>query len=456
VTQFYFQEALMPDGWAKDITVDVDPDGIISGITADTTQPSDATRIEFGLPGMANVHSHAFQRGMAGLSEIRGPGEDSFWSWRKIMYAFNDSLTPEHVEAMAALVYCEMLETGFTSVGEFHYLHHASDGTPYSDLAEMAGRVCAAAETSGIALTLLPVLYRHSNFGDKPPVHGQRRFINGIDQFADLVSASQTHLGRLDHGVMGISPHSLRAASSADIAALLELCPDGPVHIHAAEQVKEVDDCIAATGRRPVEYLFDTQTIDQRWCLIHSTHLDASEVELLARSGAVAGLCPLTEGNLGDGFFQAPSYLDQGGQFGIGSDSHIRIDLAEDLRLLEYGHRLLERKRNVLARPGGSTGRRLFETALRGGARALQQPAGRIEVGQRADFVALDTNDPTLVGRAGDQCLDSWLFCGDSRLVKQVWVGGRKVVDEGKALCRETVNSRYADAMTDIMRAVNA
>jgi formimidoylglutamate deiminase len=456
MTQFYFDEVLLPHGWARDVAVQVSADGFITEVNSDAEAPADAARISFGVPGMANVHSHAFQRGMAGLSECRGPGEDSFWSWRKVMYAFNDNLTPEHVEAMAALVYCEMLETGFTSVGEFHYLHHDSDGATYADLGEMAGRICAAAVTSGIALTLLPVLYRHSNFGDKPPVQGQRRFINDLDQFADLLAASQSHLSNVEHGLMGISPHSLRAASSTDIAALLEFCPEGPVHIHAAEQVKEVDDCVAATGRRPVEYLFDIQEVDQRWCLIHSTHLSDSEVGMLAKSGAVAGLCPLTEGNLGDGFFKAGAYLNQGGLIGIGSDSHIRIDLAEDLRLLESGQRLLERKRNVLAQPGGSTGRRLFENALRGGARALQQPAGQIEPGQRADFVALDTQDPTLFGRSGDQCLDSWLFCGDNRLVKQVWVGGRLVVDDGRALCRDATNARYASAMMDIMQAVNS
>jgi formimidoylglutamate deiminase len=456
MTQFYFDEALLPSGWAQNVAVDVGQDGIIERVDADAPLTSAAKALGVGLPGTANVHSHAFQRGMAGLSEVRGPGEDSFWSWRKIMYAFNDNLTPDQVEAMAALVYCEMLETGFTSVGEFHYLHHDCDGSHFADPAEMAGRICRAAATTGIALTMLPVLYRHANFDDAPPLHGQRRFINDLAQFADLVSATRKHLAGVDHAVLGIAPHSLRAASASDIRAIIKLCEGGPVHIHAAEQVKEVDDCLKATGRRPVEYLFDTQDVGKDWCLIHSTHLSATEVDTLAASGAVAGLCPLTEGNLGDGFFNATPYLDKGGQIGIGSDSHIRIDLAEDIRLLEYGQRLRAQKRNVLAATGGSTGRHLFDASLAGGNQALKQPSGRIEAGQRADFVILDQDHPTLVGRNGDQRLDSWLFCGDSRLVREVYVGGRCVVAEGRALARAVVDDKYKTAMLGLREAIDA
>ena len=455
MSKYHFEEILLPDGWAQDVEIAVDTQGAIETVTVDCRPSEGAERLGVAVPGMANVHSHAFQRGMAGLSERRGPGTDSFWSWRKIMYTFNDNLTPDHVEAMAALVYCEMLETGFTSVGEFHYLHHDCDGTPFGDIGEMAGRICAAANTTGIAMTLLPVLYRWSNFGDKPAVNGQRRFINDLEQYGQLLDASKRHLGQTDNGVLGIAPHSLRAASHADIKAAMAMIDGGPVHIHVAEQTKEVDDCLAATGQRPVEYLFDTQDVDTRWCLIHATHMNPGEVSAVASSGAVAGLCPLTEGNLGDGFFQASPYLEAGGLFGIGSDSHIRIDLAEDIRLLEYGRRLVERQRNVLAQPGGSTGRRLFDTALTGSARALQQPSGRIETGARADFVVLDKDDPTLVGRTGDDRLDSWLFTGDSRLVSDVWVGGKHVVRGGRALCRDAVNSAYAKAVTDIMQAVD-
>jgi len=454
--QFHFAEALLPEGWAENVLVSVTPDGLISSVETGASMTDAALSFTNALPGMANVHSHAFQRGMAGLSEHRGPGEDSFWSWRQVMYAFNDTLSPDDVEAMAALVYCEMLESGFTSVGEFHYLHHAPDGSAYDDRAEMAARICAATQTTGIALTLLPVLYRYANFGNKPAHHGQRRFLNDLDEFSDLMARSRHHLSTLDHGQLGIAPHSLRAASMDDITAIMSEHTDGPIHIHVAEQMKEVDDCLAATGQRPMQYLLDQQDVNERWCLIHATHLDAGEVSALARSGATAGLCPLTEGNLGDGFFKASDYLDQGGKIGIGSDSHIRIDLAEDLRLLESGQRLNKQKRNVLAHPGGSTGRRLFEAALAGGSQALQQPSGRIEAGQRADFVILDETHPTLVGRTGDTRLDSWIFCGDSRLVREVFVGGRCVVKDGQALCRDQVNSAYSQTIERLGQALTA
>lgn len=455
MSEFHFAEILLPGGWARNVAIMVDAEGRIASISPDTPHGPEAIRLGVALPGMANVHSHAFQRGMGGLSERRGPGEDSFWSWRQIMYAFNDNLTPDHVEAIAALVYCEMLETGFTSVGEFHYLHHDERGQPYGDIGEMTGRICAAAGATGIALTLLPVLYRHSNFGDLPPSAGQRRFINSLDSFSDVVASAKRHMAKIDNAVLGIAPHSLRAASASEITAILPLCENGPIHIHAAEQQKEVDDCFAATGKRPVEYLFDTQDVDERWCIIHATHMSEAETARLAASGAVAGLCPLTEANLGDGFFNASSYLAANGRIGIGSDSHIRIDLAEDIRLLEYGQRLQAQRRNVLARPGGSTGRRLFDAALTGSNQALQQPSGRIETGQRADFVILDDQHPTLVGRAEDARLDSWLFCGDSRLVREVYVGGQCVVREGRALTRDRIDAAYRTAMHEIRAAID-
>jgi formimidoylglutamate deiminase len=455
MSEFHFAEILLPDGWARNVAITVDAGGRIASISSDTPPGPEARCLGVAVPGMANLHSHAFQRGMAGLSERRGPGEDSFWSWRQIMYAFNDNLTPDHVEAMAALVYCEMLETGFTSVGEFHYLHHDEHGQPYGDIGEMAGRICAAAGATGIALTLLPVLYRHSNFGEMTPSHGQRRFINTLDHFDDILASAKRHMAKIDNAVLGIAPHSLRAVSAAEITAILPMCEAGPVHIHAAEQQKEVDDCLAATGQRPVEYLFDTQSVDECWCLIHATHMTPAETARLAASGAVAGLCPLTEANLGDGFFNASAYLADHGRIGIGSDSHIRIDLAEDIRLLEYGQRLQAQRRNVLARPGGSTGRRLFDAALAGSNQALQQPSGRIEPGQRADFVILDEHHPTLVGRAEDARLDSWLFCGDSRLVREVYVGGQCVVREGRALTRDRIETAYRTAMLDIRRAID-
>lgn len=454
MTEFHFDQILLPHGWANDVSVLVGADGCIERIEVEAEQSAGASHHALALPGMANLHSHAFQRGMAGLSERRGPGADSFWSWRQIMYGFNDHLTPDHARALAALVYCEMLESGFTAVGEFHYLHHDRDGTPYDDIGEMAGAVCAAAAETGIGMTLLPVFYRWAGFGDQAPSPGQRRFINDPDRYARLMEAARRHTGALEHGRVGIAPHSLRAASSADIAEILPLAQDGPVHIHIAEQVKEVEECCAALGARPVQHLLDNQPVDARWCLVHATHLDDTEIRRLAESEGVAGLCPLTEANLGDGLFPAVEFLDHYGRIGIGSDSHIRIDLPEEIRLLEYGRRLTDRRRNVLAETGQSTGRRLFTECLSGGEQALQQNTGRIETGARADFVVLDTSDPVLAGRDEDLALDSWIFSGDSRQVSHVYVGGRAVVREGRALCRDAVNRDYAAAMADIMPVI--
>lgn len=454
MTEFFADTALLPEGWADRVSIRVDAHGDIVSVTPDTDPEPQSIRLRSCLPGMANLHSHSFQRAMAGLSERRGPTEDSFWSWRQLMYAFNQRLTPDHVEAIAGLVQVEMLEAGFTSVGEFHYLHHAPDGTRYEDPAEMAARICAASQTTGIALTLLPVFYRWAGFGQQEPSEGQRRFLNDPDRYAELHVASARHVAHLDHGVIGIAPHSLRAAGMADIDAIRPLAQGIPIHIHIAEQTREVEDCRAATGARPVRHLLDNQPVDETWCLVHATHMDDGETRDMARSGAVAGLCPLTEANLGDGLFPAVDYLDASGAIGIGSDSHIRIDLAEEIRLLEYGQRLTRRERNVLAEPEQSTGRRLYEACLAGGRQALQQNASRLAPGCRADLVELDTQQAALIGRRGDALLDSWLFTGDSRLVRSVHVGGRECVREGRALARDSVDKAWRRTLGDILEGV--
>ncbi len=448
---FHLACALLPDGWARDVRLSVGHDGAITALSVgEAAQPGD-TRLGTILAGMTNLHSHAFQRAMAGLSERRRSGTDSFWSWREIMYRFLDRLDPDAVEAIAAMVQVEMLEAGFTAVGEFHYLHHAPDGSPYDDAGEMAARICAAATTTGMALTMLPVFYRWSGFKQAPATPGQRRFNADPDLYARLVERARHHAGQLPHAVVGIAPHSLRAASMDDIRAILPLADGGPVHIHIAGQTGEVDACIDATGARPVRHLLDRQPVNDSWCLVHATHMDAGEIRDLAASGAVAGLCPMTEASLGDGLFPAVDYLAAGGRFGIGSDSHIRIDLAEELRLLEYGQRLTRRERNVLCAPGVSTGRHLFDAACEGGAQAIGQATGRIAVGQRADLVELDESHPVLAGRSGDALIDSWLFAGDARQVRSVHVGGIPRVIDGQSTCRETVSRRYEKTLQSIM-----
>lgn len=396
------------------------------------------------VPGVANLHSHAFQRGLAGLAERRGAtGRDSFWRWRRVMYAFVARLSPDEVETLAALAYCEMLEAGFTSVGEFHYLHHGPDGRPYDDPGEMAGRICAAAGEVGIALTLLPVFYRHGDVGGVAAGPGQQRFVTRVEGFAELMERAGRHAASLPHARLGVAPHSLRAVDVGEIAEILPLARGGPVHMHVAEQEAEVDRCVDVLGARPVEHLLDTLPVDGRWCLVHCTHMEPGEVARLAARGAVAGFCPSTEANLGDGVPPAGALVAAGGRYGVGTDSHVRIDLAEELRLLEYGQRMVHRRRTVLAAPGRSTGRTLVEEAASGGGRALDQPGGAIAPGARADLVVLDDDDPRLMGRRGDALLDAWVFGGGATQVREVWVGGRRVVVDGRAVARDAVDARW-------------
>jgi formiminoglutamate deiminase len=337
------------------------------------TAPLDTDeRHNVGVPGLPNLHSHAFQRGLAGLTERRGPTGDSFWTWRELMYRFVERLEPEGLEAIAALVYAEMLEGGFTHVGEFHYLHHDQDGKPFANPGELAGRIAAAAETTGIGLTLLPTFYAHSGFGGADPTPRQRRFINDVDSFARVVEASRSAVRGLPGAVVGVAPHSLRAVTPEELKGVVKVAQGEVIHIHIAEQTKEVQDCIAWSGQRPIQWLLENQTVDERWCLVHATHATDAEVAGMAASRAVVGLCPITEANLGDGIFPAPSFLEQGGRYGVGSDSNVLLDGAEELRILEYSQRLAQRARNVLARAEGqSTGRSLFEAALAGGTQAL-------------------------------------------------------------------------------------
>ena len=446
----WFQSALTPQGWARDVRITVQ-DGQIATIAANTVaQPGDE-RHAVAIPGLGNVHSHAFQRGMAGLAETRGPEGDNFWTWREVMYRFLDRLTPEEVEAIAALAYVEMLERGFTRVGEFHYLHHDSAGQSYANVAELAERIAAAAAETGIGLTLLPVFYAHGNFGGAAPTHGQRRFLNNTDSFAKLFEASKRAIANLEDANIGVAPHSLRAATPEELAHVTALAPSGPIHIHAAEQTKEVEDCIAATGARPVEWLLANANIDKRWCLVHATHLTDDETNRLAASGAVAGLCPITEANLGDGIFPAAEYLAARGAFGLGTDSNVLIDAAGELRSLEYAQRLKRRARNVLAPEAGrSTGRAMYDGALRGGARALGSRISGLQTGASADFISLDAADPSFSARTGDALLDSWIFAGGS--IDCVWRRGRKIVSQGRHRQGAIVRERYLRVITRLVR----
>ena len=451
VREFFADNALLPGGWSRDVLFTADGSGLLSNVSTGAER-GDALHLgRVVVPGMANLHGHAFQRAMAGLAEQRGDSADSFWTWRRTLYDFLDRLTPDDVEAIATLVCSEMLEAGFTTLGEFHYLHHDPAGRPYDDIGEMAGRIAAAAAATGIGLTLLPVFYAHGGFGGAPPAGGQRRFVNDTEGFARLVESAGRHLEGLAGARLGIAPHSLRAATVEEIGRILPLARGGPVHIHVAEQTREVEDCLSWCGRRPVEHLLDSLPVDAGWCAVHATHMTAAETLALARSGAVAGLCPETEANLGDGLFDAQRYLAAGGRFGIGSDSHIHIGLAEELRLLEYGQRLESRGRNLLCAPGAGTGETLFRAAISGGAQALGQPVDGLRAGQRADFVVLDDTHPSLVARPVERMIDSWVFAGDRTCVRDVHVAGRRVVADGRHVARDRTRSDYARVMAGII-----
>ncbi len=448
MTAIWFETALLPSGWASGVRI-VIADGRIETVETGVAAAPDDERHAIALPGLANVHSHGFQRGMAGLAEHRAGKGDDFWSWREVMYRFLDRLTPDDVAAICAMAYAEMLESGYTHVGEFHYLHNDISGTPYADPAETAAAVVAAAGATGIGLTLLPVFYAHGNFGGRPPNHGQRRFISDIDGFGRLLSACAALLAPGDR--LGIAPHSLRAVTAEELAELLAMSPRGPVHIHVAEQQKEVDDSLAWSGARPAEWLLANAAVDARWCLIHATHLNAAETDALAASGAVAGLCPVTEANLGDGIFPAARYLAAGGQIATGTDSNILSDPSHELRALEYSQRLAHQARNVLAsaaRP--SVAGRLFDATLAGGAQAMGIAAG-LAVGGSADIVTLDARHPALHGRRGDQLLDGWIFAARRPCISTVWRRGRKCVEDGHHVDAEAVTRRYLRVIDRIL-----
>ncbi len=453
---FFAPWALLPQGWCQDVRIEVDAAGWLTGLKPDSS-PEGAEHLGGpALPGMPNLHSHAFQRAMAGLAERAGASEDSFWTWREVMYGFLGRITPEQVQAIAAQLYVELLKGGFTAVGEFHYLHHGPDGSPYAERAEMARRTIAAAGESGIGITQLPVLYGYGGFGGQPAGEGQRRFLNSPDQILEILSVLIKNHGQDPQVAVGLAPHSLRAVTQDSLTAALKgldtLNPDAPIHIHIAEQTKEVDDCVAWSGERPVAWLMERLPVGRRWCLVHATHMDPAETRALAESRAVAGLCPTTEANLGDGLFNALDYRAANGCWGIGSDSHISASAIEELRWYEYGQRLLHRRRNLLT--GGAEephcGAWLYRQALAGGAQALGRPIGALAPGHRADLLVLDAEHPLLAARQGDAWLDALVFAGNANPIRDVLVGGRRVVANGRHLAEDEIQRRYLAALKEL------
>jgi formimidoylglutamate deiminase len=408
----------------------------------------DSAQVETLLPAACNLHSHTFQRAMAGLTERRGPSErDSFWTWREVMYRFLDLLSPGDIEAIAAFAFMEMQEAGFAAVAEFHYLHNQPGGAAYDDRGELSARIGAAQATTGIGLTLLPVYYAQGGVDGRALAGGQLRFGNRLDGFAALMERAGGIVKGLpsDTG-LGIAPHSLRAVAPADLEALTAVLPEAPFHMHIAEQEGEVEEALAELGARPVEWLLANMPVDRRWCLIHCTHMEPRETDALAKSGAVAGLCPVTEANLGDGIFDGARFLAAGGSFGVGSDSNIRITVNEELRQLEYSQRLGDRARVVLASAGQSAGRVLYDHALAGGARALGRQSGCIAPGLWADLVALRRGVGLMLVKQPDLPLDNWIFCGDGS-VTDLWSAGRHMVAEGRHVRRAEIARRYHECL---------
>lgn len=455
VLKLWFRSALLPGGWARDVRL-TSREGLIRDVEPDVEPDDDDECHAIGIPGLPNLHSHAFQRAIAGLTERRGPAEDSFWTWREIMYRFVERIDPDQLEAITALAFAEMLEAGFTRVGEFHYLHQDKSGVPFADPGELAGRIAAAAAATGIALTLLPVFYAHGGFGAADPGPRQRRFVTDLGRFARIVESSRAAAGSLPDAAVGVAPHSLRAVTSEELPGVVALASGGPIHIHIAEQTREVEECVAWCGQRPIERLLEATEVDARWCLVHATHATTDELERIARAGAVVGLCPMTEASLGDGVFPALEYLGRNGRFGIGTDSNVLLDAAAELRILEYSQRLTRRARNVLAAESGhSTGRSLLDAALAGGAQALGGAGARGPVGLTLeaplDLVSLDAEHPALIERHEDEILDSWIFAGGRPVIDCVWRAGEKVVSAGRHRERDAIVARYRRAMKALL-----
>ncbi|MDQ0395355.1 formimidoylglutamate deiminase [Labrys monachus] len=446
-------QALLPGGWAHNVRIEIDAAGTITSVTPDATTENAEIAAGPVIPALSNLHSHAFQRAMAGLAEVSGAGDDSFWTWREEMYRTVGELEPEDAEAIAAKLYVDMLKAGFGAVAEFHYLHHDRSGAAYADPAQMSKRILAAAGTAGIGLTLLPVFYAHAGFGGAAPHAGQRRFIHDVDGFERLMAALAPACDAAG-ATLGYAFHSLRAATPDEMDALTASLPGAcPVHIHVAEQQKEVDDSLAWSGKRPMQWLFDHMPVGERWCLIHCTHADEDEIRRLAASGAVAGLCPVTEANLGDGIFPGVSFRAQGGRIGIGTDSHVSPSVVEELRWLEYGQRLRDERRNRLADgPHRSVGRDLYAAALAGGAQALGQPVGAIAPGHHASLVVLDGRDAFIDSARGDAILDRWLFALGDRTVRDVMVAGAWRIRDGRHPQDEAVDAAFRIVIRKLAR----
>ena len=451
--RLFAAHALLPQGWARDVTFTIGADGHFSAIASGSERDDAEAAAGPVVPAMANVHSHAFQRALAGRTGRAAPGrDDTFWTWRQTMYAFIDRVDADGFEAIAAQAYVEMAKAGYASVAEFHYVHHDAAGKPYADPAELTWRIVSAARGAGLALTLLPVFYAHGGFGGTPTTASQRRFVHSPLTFSRLVEALAANAAAEDY-VVGVAPHSLRAVTAEELGQVVRMAPAGaPVHIHAAEQAREVDECFAWSRLRPIEWLLTQASIDARWCIVHATHMTEREVAGLAKSGAVAGLAPTTEADLGDGTFPAEAYVAAGGRFAIGSDSNTAIDPFAELRQLEWSQRMRLRRRNVLVTQGDTpVGAGLWTRTARDGAHALGRKSGLLDTGFRADLIVLDACDPALAEQRAADVLDAAIFGPARRPVRDVMSGGEWIVRDGRHPREEAVFARYRDVLRTLV-----
>ena len=447
----FAKKALLPNGWSNNVIIEIDQSGLISNVTENNNHKVDAyLNEEIILPAMNNLHSHSFQRAMAGLTEARSPqGNDNFWSWRNLMYQFLDVLTPEEIFSITLFSQMEMLQSGYVGVGEFHYLHNQIGGTKYDNIAELSEKVLEASEESGMSICLLPVVYERGGCDNRELEGGQLRFHNNIDTFEELYNQIKVFLSKNENFSLGVAAHSLRAVKNETLNKIIDLT-NGPIHIHAAEQVKEVEEIKSFYKMPPVEFLIENFDINKRWCLIHCTQMSELETELLSKSGAVAGLCPVTEANLGDGIFNGFQYNERKGLYGIGTDSNINISLTEELKTFEYSQRLLNKKRAVISNQKKSTGRKLFDDCLEGGARALQINNGKIQKGFNADLISLPNANNELDGLEDDKILDYWIFASRENDVQKLWNKGKCLVENGKHLNFDDIQSNYRKTIKNL------
>ncbi|MFD2165585.1 formimidoylglutamate deiminase [Thalassotalea euphylliae] len=451
--KLFAHHVLLPTGWTQNQIITIE-NGAIEAITSGSIEQADTSK-QIVIPGMVNCHSHAFQRAFAGFSEQGSEGNDSFWTWRKIMYQFLSKLTNDDAQLIAQQLYIEMLKRGYTRVAEFHYLHHAENGQPYRELSTMAKAIFDAAKNSGIGLTLLPVLYRYAGFGEQQPNDGQRRFINSIEQFNQLIDECFSLSEQYENTNVGIAPHSLRATNKSDIeqavAHVRSKDANAPIHIHIAEQQQEVNDCLAHYGERPVEWLYNNIDVDKHWCLIHATHITEKERKTMADSGAVAGICPTTEANLGDGIFPTTEYFGEQGVLAIGSDSHISVDPVEELRWLEYAQRLDKQQRALLAdNATPSVGQYLWQQSAQGGAQSTSTNTGEIAVGKQADLLVLDDNTLACYANSPAHWLDSLIFATNDNCVQDVMVNGQWVIENGKHPLEVDTKQRFSKLLASL------